>query len=1126
MVVLTVVVFGVLSLRLLPVNMMPEITYPSLTVRTEYPGAAPEEVEETVTRPLEQTLGVLRNLVEISSSSRAEYSDVLLEFGWDTDMNQATQEVREKLDLVFLPEDVKPPLILRYDPTLDPLMRIGLTSDSLAPRDLRDLAERVVKTELEKLPGVAAVKVKGGEEAEIRVAVNAAALDLLNLALGQIAGRLASENVNVAGGRLQDGSTEYILRTLSEFTSVDEISSIVIDQREGRPIRLADVARVSSASKEITTITRAGGRPSVELELFRESDANPVRVSDVVRERLFGKEWMAGVQPARKKVPQAMPGLRRGPTPLQESLTARIQISLLADQAEFLRSAVGEVESAAIVGGLLAILVLFLFLGNLRDTLIVAVVIPISLVCAFAAMNLGHVTLNVMSLGGLALGVGMMVDNSIVVVESIFRRREQGEEIAAASVWGTRIVGGAVIASTLTTVVVFFPVVFVTGVAGQIFGDLAMTVIIALSASLLVALFFVPMLVVKLQKKPAALEGGGRLVQPVRKPLDAFGAFTGGVKWWWELKPLRRWASLLFVLVYLLLRLILDLIGTLISHLFHYCASGIVWIVRGPRDPASPSGLSLTARLWNLFWSPFGLAGAFFRRWIERVTIAYVGFLATQLERPLPALLTAGIVAMLSFALLLPRLGRELMPEVSQGTFDVHFTMPVGTPLQRTDAVVKPLEEVVQRMSQVASVSSRAGSDPSSAGETEEGSHTAILTVRLKQGAELESREAAVVLEIRRLVGEIPSLEMRITHPALFTFKHPVEIIIKADDPAILRRVSGDISARLHDIPFLADVETSVRPGHPEVAIRFDRDRLALLGLSAREAAERVKAAVLGNVPTKFRGDEERRIDIRVNLRLQDRQGTRDLEDLVINPGQTIPVRLAEVARLDLLEGPAEIRHMDGSRSARVTARLVAVDLSRGVAATQDAISRAMLPPNVLVEVGGQHREMQESLGSLYWALLLAVFLVYVVMASQFESFGNPLLILLTIPLAVAGVIPVLWALDLPLSVMVYLGLIILAGIVVNNSIVLVDYANQLRREGLTVTEALTNAAGARLRPILMTTLTTILGLFPMAFGLGEGEELRRPMAITVMAGLSLGTLVTLLVIPVLYRLTAKSSDK
>lgn len=1107
MIVVTAIVFGILSYRLLPINMMPEISYPSLTVRTEYPGAAPEEVETTVTRPIEQALGVVRHLVEMSSSSRAEYSDILLEFDWDTDMNHATQDVREKLDLVFLPESVKPPLILRYDPSLDPMLRVGLTSDSLSLLDLRQIAEDIVKRELEKLPGVAAVKVKGGEEGEIRVAINASKLDLLDLSIEQLTQRIAAENINLAGGRLKDGEAEYIIRTLNEFRSESEISEIVIEERDDDVIRLKDIARVQREAKQRTSITRVDGQESVEIEIFKESDANPISVSELVKKRIFG-------EPARKKDEKKSEDHRQFRRlelkTVADILTERVKIHILSDQAEFIRLAVNEVRSAALLGGLLAVLVLFLFLGRLKDTLIVAVVIPVSLVCAFAAMHVAKVSINIMSLGGLALGIGMMVDNAIVVIESIHRRREEGDKPVHASVSGTRIVGGAVTASTLTTIVVFFPIVFVTGVAGQVFGDMALTVIIALAVSLIVALFFIPMLV------SLGSETGDKDKKHVEwiKPKPWFrphlDRFKVGWNRWKNMRKLPRILVVPWAIIYITFRLVLGWIASIIILIFYY-------------------SLAFDYSVYERFLKPFGRVnvgflrrcGAVFQSAIILLRRTYIALMRRLIRIPILVVFVFLLICFLSYYLILPRLGAELIPSISQGLFEVEFTLPVGITVEKTSQVILRMEHEVTRMPGVRKVSSRSGSDMMRAESATFGPNNAVLTVLLEPGGDLETREDRIVNEIRKLVSQVPALDMLITHPTLFTFKQPIELIIKDDNLDRLRLLSNEVKTRLDKLPMLTDIEASIRPGHPEVVIQFDRDRLSRIGLTARSAAERIKTAVLGDVPTRFR-EEERRIDVRVQLAEDDRESLEDLRQMIINPGNPVPVTLSDVARIELKEGPAEIRRISSTRAAIINAAVIGGDLKSADAAVRGVLDSFGLTEGYDYIISGQRREMEQSLSSLRFALFLAVFLVYVVMASQFESFRYPLLILMTIPLAVAGVFPGLLGMGIPISIMVFLGLIILAGIVVNNSIILVDYTGKLIQSGMALNESIIQAAETRFRPILMTSLTTILALLPMALGVGEGVELRRPMAVTVITGLMFATLVTLIIIPLLIKAVTK----
>ncbi len=1113
MAVLTAVVFGVLSYGLLPINLMPEISYPSLTVRTEYPGAAPEEVESSITRPLEQSLGVVRSLTEMSSSSRAEICDVLLEFDWNSDMDKATQDVREKLDVVFLPEDAKPPLILRYDPSLDPIIRIGLTSDSLELLELRRLTEDIVKRELDKLPGVAAVKIKGGDEAEINVAIDAKKIELLNLPLELILQRLASENVNLSGGHLQEGDSEYIIRTLNEFRSVEEIGEIIIDFRFGSNIRLREVADVRRIAKERTTITRVNGKESVEIEIYKESDANPIAVSDLVKFAFFGRDKEQAIAKDNEvpskggKSKKDKKKHRRGAKSLSELLTKRIQINILSNQAEFIQSSIEHVKSSALIGGGLAVIVLLLFLGRIQDTLAVGLVIPISLLCTFAAMHMAHVTMNIMSLGGLALGIGMMVDNAIVVIESIHRRREQGDSIITATVIGTQTVGGAVIASTLTTIVVFFPIVFVKGIAGQIFGDMALTVIISLSVSLIVALFVIPMLITRTIKQDDETAESNFRMQAIQPWIE----LKSGWRRWLRLGMFWRIIIAPISISYILTKAVISWI----LWLLYAITLSIVICVKWTYNQFGIWKRNAPTIKW-LRW------GHGFRRLIELMTLLYVYLLKLALRQPIVILFFVAIICTVSFGWILPMLGGELIPEVSQGVVNFELSLPVGTPLERTAELSQSVEETLDGLEDVKIVSSSSGGDLLTADAKYQGPHNSTLTVLINPTGDMEAKESKIVSAVRKTVQKIPSLGMVSAHPTLFTFKQPLEIIIKDNNLDRLRQRGLAIEARLSKMSELADVESTIQPGYPEISVRFDRNRLARLGLTPREAAQRIKTSLLGNVPTLFR-QEEQRIDVRVQLSEDDRQTLEQLRRLIINPDQRIPVTLSEVAELNLREGPAEINRFSGTRAATITAALNGVDLKTATEAVELQMSSLGLNEGYDYIISGQRREMDESLGSLKFALLLALFLVYVVMASQFESLMHPFLILLTIPLTAGGLIPILWAIQMPLSMILFLGLIVLVGIVVNDSIVLVDYANQLVRKGVMVQEAIITAGRDRFRPILMTSVTTIFALLPMALGVGEGVEIRRPMAVTVIFGLTISTMVSLFIIPLLYRLVSRS---
>ena len=1158
MIVSAVLLFGFLSYEKLALDLMPDITYPSLTVRTEYSGAAPEEVETAISRPTEEALGVVTNLVSISSVSKAGQSDVILEFNWDADMNEAINEVREKLDRVFLPEDAEKPLILKFDPSLDPIMRLGLTGGP----DLfylRYVAEEQIKRELETVDGVASVKVKGGYEEEIRVELNEQQITLLNLDIQQIRQRLAAENVNLAGGELKEGPTEYIVRTLNEFRSIDEIAEIRLTFANNRMVQLRDIGRVYRTYKERQIITRLNGEESVELEIYKEGDANIVEVARNVRDKIFGSAEQHAMQEQLKQM-EAMARLTGGggkPEPAQPDTSAQdgdsaavaedkprggpggggqafaiemmkrratdylmyrlpgdLNLELLTDQSVFIQNSIDEVKDTAILGGILAIIVLFLFLNNVSTTVIVGVAIPVSIVATFAPMNLFGVTLNIMSLGGLALGIGMLVDNSIVVTESIFRCREEGDDLVQSVIRGTSEVGGAVTASTLTTIAVFFPMVFVEGVAGQVFGDLAVTVVFSLLASLGAALFFIPMLASR-RFDVASLPTPKESIDKFIMRADFARLFADSFKGGWRrfraagfLKKLLLIPVLLLGLVYIVLRFILHLIFTIIGRLWV-----LVFLAAGLLTGA-------VTVLWKRVISP--ALSAVTRRFeaaLNWLTGYYEGVIRWALANTSAVLVFALAPFLVVLFLIFPRLGSELIPEVRQGEFNVELTLPIGTPVETTAELVGSIESFIADQPEVEKLSTVAGIDLTKISDSESGEHTAKITVTLhtegESPAEVEDR---VLGRIRSHLEGYSGIAYKISRPVLFSFRTPIEVEIKGYNLSQMSRVSREAVRELSQVPGLTDVKTNLQRGNPEVQIIYDRTRLAYYGLNVEEVANLVRNKVRGDVATQFK-KEDRRIDIRVKVREEDKATLARLRRLNVNPREGVAIPLESVASIEINEGPSEIRRINQERSAVILANLADRDLSSVSEDVFQAMQSLSMPEDFTFDITGQNKEMEVSLNSLQLALILAIFMVYIVMASQFESFVHPLVILFSVPFALIGVALVLFAMGIPLNIMVFLGFIMLAGIVVNNAIVLVDYINQLRRRGMAKAEAIVQAGKARLRPILMTTTTTVLGLLPMALGLGEGAEIRTPMAITVIAGLISSTVLTLVVIPTVYSL-------
>lgn len=1058
MIALAAVVFGLVSLQRLDLSLLPEIRYPTLTVQTELTGSAPVDVENLVTRPLEEAVGVVAGLRRIHSLSQAGLSQISLEFDWGTAMDHAGLDVREKLDLVRLPDDATVPVVLKYDPALDPVLRIGLWGD-LPLAVVRAAAEDVLKTEIEAIQGVAAARVTGGLEEEIQILVDGGRLAAFGLDIGQVEQVIARQNVNASGGRLQDRGAEYIVRTLRRIDDLDDLDQVTVGTAGGRPVALREVATLVRSHKERTEITHVDGRESVEIAVFKEGDANTVATARRVRAALA-----------------QLPG----------RLPAGLQQAVLFDQSVYISQAVREVRRNALIGGLLAVLVLFVFLRDLQSTLVIGLAIPLCIVATFILMLSRGVSLNVMSLGGLALGVGMLVDNSIVVLEAIKRRREEAGPRAdphATAIAGAVEVAAAVTASTLTTLAVFVPIVFVVvGVAGQLFRDQALTVTFSLLVSLLVSLTFTPM--------AAALGAAGG----VRAGAGDGDAPRAGwrARWRPSVRHRLRWRRAAAEAGHFLgLGVPLLLVG-LLRLLLRGVGCGLVRLL----SPAA----AVHARLW------------------PRLADGYDRLLAGALRARSLAVLLVIVVAS-GAVLVLPRLGTELVPPLAQGSLTLQLELPEGTPLDRTARACGALERQLADLPAVARVAAAVGlCREAGGGPVRRKENRAEIYLQLESAA--PAVEAAVLEEARRLAAAQASMRLDVRRPALLNLSAPVQVHVYGHDLAALQRGSTAVAAALAEVAGVCDVRQAMIPGSPEIQISLDRHRLGRLQLDQDQVARTVQTKVGGVVAGRFR-DGERHLDIRIRGHSDERATLASVQDLVVAQRGEITIPLAAVAGLAETRGPAEIHRLGGRRAALVTADLHGRDqgsVDRDIAARLRGLT---LPAGVTASPGSQSEEMQRSYRSLQLAILLAVFLVYLVMASQFESILHPLIIMVTVPLALAGAVYALALAGRPLSVIAVIGAVMLAGIVVNNGIVLVDRMNQLRRRGLELHTAVRQAGRERLRPILMTTATTVLGLLPMAIGLGEGAELRAPLAVTVIGGLLLATGLTLVAVPVLYTVLA-----
>lgn len=1034
MMMTAIVLFGMVSLSRLNLNLLPDISYPTLTVRAELTGAAPVEIENLLSKPIEEAVGVVRNVRLVRSVSRSGQADITIEFLWGTDMDMAGIDIREKLDILFLPLEASRPLLLRFDPSSEPIVRLGLLykdgssagSSETQLKALRRFAEDRIKAELEAEEGTAAVKVSGGLEDEIQIRVDQQKLSQLGISIGQIAERIRAENINLSGGRLEEGNQRFLVRTVNEFQNIDEFRDAIVAYVADRPVYLRDVATVEQGYKDREAITRVNGQESVELAVYKEGDANTVQVAERIQRRL-----------------QA----------LQKSMPDDMELITIYDQSTFISAAVDDVRLAAILGGLIAIFVLYGFLRDARATMIVGIAIPVSVIGTFLLMYTNDISLNIMSMGGIALAVGMLVDNSIVVLENIVRKREQGEGIIEAAQNGTAEVGAAVVASTLTTIAVFFPMVFISGIAGQLFKDQALTVTFALMFSLVVALTLIPMLA-SLGAQSRYDDGGDT------KPANWF---TRGVAF--------------------------------VVRMFGFVFLGI------------------RKFFWALLWPATWILQAFYKA----IAAVYPGVLRWSLQHRVTIILVS-LLLFLSTMALVPRLGSELIPQFSQGEFTANLRLPPGMPLTETDKAIQAAQRVAANIDavelnySVAGTGNRLDANPVDAGD-----NTGTLSITLKKGSG-HAVEEQTMAAMRAELSTLPGVQYEFTRPSLLTFASPLQIEVSGYDLADLARVSQSVVQAMSASDRFTDIKTTVESGNPEIQIVFDQERAAKLGLTVREIANSVVASVRGELATRYTW-RDKKIDVLVRS-VDTRQSSIDeIRHLIINPSSERPVTLDAVADVTVAEGPAEIRRIDQERVAIISANLAYGDLGAAAAEASDIVSRIPMPTGINAIVSGQSEEMEASFESMQFALLLAVFLVYLVMASQFESLIHPLVILFTIPLALVGAVLALYITGTTINIVAFIGIIMLAGIVVNNAIVLVDLINQLRAQGKERIAAILEAGTARLRPILMTSLTTTLGLLPMAMGFGEGSEVRTPMAITVIGGLTVSTMLTLVVIPVVYSL-------
>jgi len=1011
MVALAVLAFGSVGFSRLPINLLPSLSYPSLTVQTEYANAAPAEIEQLITRPVEEVVGVLKGLKQIHSISRSGISEVTLEFGWEANMTNLAMDIREKLDRLELPLEAENPIVLRYDPALDPILKLSLSGE-LDLTQLRLMGDKEVKESLERIEGVASAKIQGGEEEEIHININQGKVAAMGISPQQLQQLLANSNINRPGGSLKNKQTQLLVRTLNEYDDLEEIRQLRITQPGTATVRLGDVAEVLWASKDREEITRFNNKEGILISLYKEGDANTVEVASAVKAELIN--------------------LKRK---LKTKSSKAIAIDIQFDQSRFIKQSIDQVKQSLMIGGLLAIAVLWIFLRDFRLTAIITTAIPLSVVATFIFMYRSDVSLNIMSLGGLTLGVGMLVDSAIVVLESIHRQREKGLSIVQAAIKGTSDVGGAVTASVLTTIAVFIPIVFVEGIAGQLFSDQALTVTFSLLASLIASFTLIPMLASLGRNKSTAKTPKTKKSKIIQSKKSSSKNRNDSLGW--------------FSSVY-------------------------------------ENILNKALRF----------------KWLT---------------------VSSGFLALFLALQLVPQIPTSLIPQMSEGEFYFDVSLPEGTALPTTDLVMAEMEKVALNHPGVASVYTSVGSRNVSGGLSlktkDENLGQVSIVIKDRADSELENE---VINDLRLVYEQIPQADVQFGRPSFFSLKTPMEMLFFGEDIDQMREYSMSILPLLEKVEGLIDIQVSLETGNPELMVQFDRAKLARLGFTIDDVAETLHQRINGSIVSRFQRPD-RQIDIRLRNRVIDRDSVNDMLNIVIGEAQGRPVTLAAVATITAAQGPAAIDRIQQSRVAVIAANLKGRSLKDVTEELKQLVADNPPPVGLSFEFGGQNKEMDRSFNSLLFAVLLAIFLVYLVMAATFEHLGHPFIILFTIPLALTGVILGLYLSGYSISVISMIGGVFLVGIVVNNAIVLVDAINQTRRLGESKLNAIILASKSRLRPILMTTFTTVLGLLPMAIGMGEGAELRAPLAIVVSFGLVVATGLTLFIIPAAYLIMPSS---
>jgi HAE1 family hydrophobic/amphiphilic exporter-1 len=1028
MIVFIVLILGFVSFTRIPLDLMPEMDIPVAVVSTAYTGVGPQEIENLITKPIEQSVATVQNLDKISSISSEGSSLVIVQFNYGTNMDTAALNLREKVDLVkgSLPDDAAAPMVIKIDPNMQPILTLSLSSDTLSLAELKKMAEDVIQPRLERTAGVASVSVSGGASNIVEIRTKSDKLQGYGISLDYLANILRSENVNLPGGTVKKGSQELSVKTTGEFTSVAEIEQMLIPLPAGGSVQLKDLAAVELKPDEQTTIAKTDGNPGVSISVQKQSASNTVKVSEAAQAELQS---------------------------IQDELKG-VKLTVVQDNAIYIKRSLNQVAEHGMVGAVLAVIVLYIFLRNVRSTLIIASSIPISIIATFCLLYFSNITLNMMTLSGLMLGIGRLVDDSVVVLENIYRFRQNGYSRMEAAIKGSSEVIIAVMASTLTTVAVFLPIVFVQGLTSTIFRQFALTIAFSLGASLVVAMTLVPMLSSILLKvdrtNKASVNGFGSL-------LEAEGATV-------EIKD-------------------------------------------EPKALFRPLGF-ISKPLEK------------FNQGYEKLLVAYKKLLIWALNHRRRVIIITTLVMFASLASVAV-VGTEFIPTTDEGMISIGVTLPDGAKVENTAAIMDQIEQKIAAIPEIDTVFLDAGSG----GEMSLGGskgNTGSLTVKLVDLAKRKRGVQEISDQIRTLTQDIPGAKVGITVAQSMSMggsSTPISITIKGDDLDTLKKIGDNFVDIVKKVPGTREVKSSYEDGIPEVEIKIDRKNATQYGLTAGQIASAVRANISGTTATqyKYEGTE---IDVKIKGDETYNQNMQALAQVPISTSQGYTVTLGQVANLAINRGPVSINRDNQVRTISVTSQLSGRDVGSVSKDIETQLKNYTMPDKYYYEIGGQQQQMMDAFGDLKLAIALAIVLVYMVMASQFESLVHPFVIMFSMPLGFAGAFLGLFVTGKPLSLMSIIGLLMMVGIVVSNAIVLVDYINTRRKIYNEDTRtAIINAGPIRLRPIIMTTLTTVLAMLPLSLGIGEGSELQSPMGIVVICGLTFSTLVTLVIIPVMYTL-------